>query len=318
MVKEVEFSNESEVLSNLENYSNAPDQPLYTGHIEDDGVTLKIKVHVPLLNELASQRKLILFYGSIDFDSKLVDYINIGETALDYRQTGNAVTDREYTFDISRVMIIPRKIYSTGGTSEITIELYTYESNLSTDYGSKTLSVPYSINNDVKYEYDRSTDGVYRLIMGDFDPWVSTRAYGVGDIVVNGTVLSVSLIDENLNVMTTTESWALATDDDILNYSRGITKYPPVRAFITDIMISRYSKYKLIRESIMSTSFKGYDDDTAYELTLLLQNLRERAKYKLITHKPIDAAYTLQTLKVASSPQTDVAKIHTYNIKYTT
>ena len=317
MVREVEFSNESEVLAKLENYSNAADQPLFEGYLEDDGTTLKIKTHIPLSGEAVAQRKLILYYGNVDFDTKTIDYINVAESDLDYRQDGQDITDRVYEFDLNKVLIIPRKIYSTGGTSEITIELYTYEANITTDYGSKTLSVPYSINNDVRYEYDKSTDGVYRLVMTDFDPWVSTRTYGTGDIVVSGGNLLMSNVDENSDLPDQT-SWTAPEDSDILYFSRGMTKYPPIRAFITDILISRYAKYALIRESLVSTSFKAHDDDRSFELTLLLQNLRERAKYKLITHKAIDAAYSLQTLKIASSPQTDTTKIHTYNIKYTT
>ena len=153
--------------------------------------------------------------------------------------------------------------------------------------------------------------------MTDFDPWTSTRTYGVGDIVVNGNTLIMSDIDENTDDPSQT-SWSTPDDSDILYFSRGMTKYPPIRGIITDMMISRYAKYSLIRESLISTSFKKYDDDKAFESTLLLQNLRERAKYKLLTHKAIDAAYSLQTLKIASSPQRDTTKIHTYNIKYTT
>lgn len=317
MVKEVEFSNESEVLAEDQNYSNAADQPLFEGHLTDSGVTLDVTVHIPLSGEAVAQRKLFLFYGNTDFDNKIIDYIKLEETDLDYRQSGEEITDKVYTFDLNRVLIIPRKVYSTGGTSEIVIELYTYEANITTDYGTKRLSVPYSITSDVKYEYDQSTDGVYRLVMVDFDPWVSTRTYNIGDIVESGGALMMSDVNENSDIVSES-SWSTPTDDDVLNFSRGVTKYPPTRAFITDMMISRYAKYKLIRDTLLSTSFKGYDDKEAYELTLLLQNLRERAKYKLLTHKPLDAAYSLQTLKVAYSPQTDTTKIHTYNIKYTT
>ena len=65
MVKEVEFSNESEVLAELENYSNAADQPLFDGYLEDEGTTLKVVIHTPLCGEAVAQRKLILF-GAIE------------------------------------------------------------------------------------------------------------------------------------------------------------------------------------------------------------------------------------------------------------
>ena len=316
MVKEVEFSNESEVLSDLELYSNAPDQPLYDGYLTDKGTTLNIVVHVPLLNPFASKRKLFLYFKNIDFGSKMVDCVKLQETDFDYRQPGQDVTDKLYQFDLNKVLLIPRKIYSTGGSSEITIELYTYEANLNTDYGSKTLSVPYTVNNDMKYKYDQSTDGIYCLVMADFDPWVFNRSYDIGDIAESNGTLIMSTINNNIDLVTST-SWLAPTDEDIFNFCRGVTKYPPIRAFITDMMISKFAKYKIIENSLLASSFKKYDDESAYELTLLMQNLRERAKYKLLTHKPIDAAYNLQTLKIASSPQTDVTKVNSYFIKYT-
>lgn len=317
MVKEVEFSNESEVLAPLENYSNAADQPLFDGSLSDSGITLNITVHVPLSGEAVAQRKLMLFFGDIDFDDTTMEYVKLEEQGLFFRQSGEEVTDKVYSFDLSSVLLIPRKIYSTGGSSEITIELYTYEANLTTDYGSKTLSVPYSITNDSKYEYEKSTDGVYRLVMTDFDPWVSTRTYGEGDIVVSGDSLLISTIDDNDDLVSE-GTWATPTDDEILNFSYGVTKFPPIRAFVTDILISRYAKYSIIKDLLLSTSFKEHDDDSAQELTLLLQNLRERAKFELLAHKPIESAYSLQMLKTASSPATDTTKVHTYNIKYTT
>lgn len=128
----------------------------------------------------------------------------------------------------------------------------------------------------------------------------------------------MSLVDNNTDDPTALDvtTWGTPDDDDIINFSRGATKYPPVRAYISDIMISRYAKYELIRKALTSTSFKAHDDANAYELTLLLQNLRERAKFKLMLHKPIDAAYCLQTLKTASAVQTDTTKSKVYNIKY--
>jgi hypothetical protein len=319
MVREVEFSNESEVLHPTKEYTNAPDQAMFEGYLESDCKLLNIKVHVPLSDDSVSQRKLFLYFGNVDYDNKMVDYINIGEKGPDFKVYGEDATDRVYQFDLSQVLIIPRKVYSTGGTSEIVIELYTYESNITTDYGSKTLSVPYSVHNTSKYEYDKSTDGIYRLIMIDFELWSITRSYGYGDIVIleDGSLV-MSTISYNTDDPTDPETttWTTPTDEDIFDYARGTTMYPPLRAIISNVLISRYAKYKLIREALLSTAFKAYDNAQAYEQVLLLQNLRERAKFKLMLHKPIDAAYCLQTLKTASAPMTDTTKIHTYNIKY--
>ena len=126
-----------------------------------------------------------------------------------------------------------------------------------------------------------------------------------------------SIIVNNSDI-TTTANWTAPTDADILYFSSGVTKTPPVRAFITDVLISKFAKYDIIKKSLLSTSFKEYDDEHAHEMTLFLQNLRERAKFQLLAHKPADAAYSLQLLKLTSSSDTDTTKIHTYDIKYTT
>ena len=316
MVKEVEFANILEVLAETQDYSNSGDQPLFTGKLSDDGVTLDISVHVPLLPELLAKRKLYLYFGNVDFENKLTDYVSLGESDFDYCQGIDGFTDIAYNFDLNKVLIIPRKVYNTGGTSEITVELYTYEANLGTDYGAKTLSVPYTMHSDTKYKYDKSTDGVYKLVMIDFEPWVATRTYGVGDVVYVDDGLLVSTIENNSD-LTTVGTWETATEDDILGYSYGGSVHPPLRSIISYMMISRYAKHNIIKESLLSVGFKSYDDSDAYEMTLLLQNLRERAKFKLLAHKPIDALYSLQMLKLASSKTTDTTKVHNYNIKYT-
>lgn len=316
MVKEVEFSNESEVLAAGELYSNAPDQPILDGYLEDDGTTLKIIVHSQLNHESVSKRQLFLFFGDIDFDNTSINYVNVGTSDLDYKVVGEDATDVEYTFDLSSVLVIPRKIYSTGGSSEITIELYTYEANLSADYGAKTLSVPYTVNNDTKYKYEKSTDGVYRLMTIDFEPWNPGVIYGIGDIVERNGSLIKSDVNENEDIPEY-YNWSAPTDEDITYFARGYTKNPPIRAFITDVMISRYAKYYVIAPVLLSTSFKNFDNDRSYELALLLQNLRELAKYRLLKHKPVDAAYTLQLLKTAAASTTDTTKVNSYNVKYT-
>ena len=319
MVKEVEFSNSSEILSESQEYSNSADQGLFEGTLTDDGLSLNIKVRVPLLAEVFAKRKLFLHFCNVDFDNKLSEFISLGETDADFCNNGGTeFTDKIYTFDLSDVVKIPRKIYNTGGTSEITIESYTYEANLSTDYGIKTLSVPYTITSDKKYSYDKSTDGVYRLITADFEPWVDTRSYSIGDVVMSNDALLVSLVNDNSDLVTIEGSWEAADDSAILNYCTGNTLWPPLRAIVTDMMISRYAKYGIIKDILVTTGYKDHDDEEAYNLTLLLQNLREKAKFNLIAHKPMDALYSLQTLKVASSPATDTTKVYNYNVKYTT
>ena len=326
MVKEVEFSNEVEVLASTEPYSNEVGQDLFEGHLENNGSRLHIVTHTPLKPSAIAKRKLFLFFGNIDFNSNSIEYIKIHESAFDYIQEGKSVTDNVYVFDLSRVLIIPRRVYNTAATSQLTIELYTYEANVITDYGTKRLSSPYSITSDVKYDYDVSTDGIYKLITIDFESWTPPKVYGVGDIIALNDVLLVSTIADNTNNIIAEEptdsepygiGWSVATEDDIAIYSLGTTLNPPLRSFITNIMISRYAKYNKIKNALLATSFKAHDDASAYELTALLQRFRENAKYKLLSHKVIDAAYELYRLHSAATKQEDTNKVHTYNIKYT-
>jgi len=322
MVKEVEFSIVSEIIDRNIPYSNSDDQSLIIGTLKENGTLLNIIPRIPLPTKIFAKRKLFLYFCNVDFDNKLTDRIKLGETDLDYcmRDEGE-FTDKVYEFDLSRVLIIPRKVYNTQGTSEITVELYTYEANINTDYGSKRLSVPYTITSDTKYEYDKSTDGIYKLLLIDFEEWVDDRTYNIGDIVSRGDTLLVSTQDNNVYNDTDAEwdtAWIEPTDEDIFTFNYGTTSNIPIRAIEFDLLISRYAKYGIIKDVLLSTGFKSYDDDNSYELVALLQSLREKAKFQLQAHKPIDSLYSLQMLKLASSVSTDTTKVRHHNIKYTT
>ena len=322
MVKEVEFSTVYEILADNVDYRNNHDQELFIGELAEEGTALTVLTRLTLPSEILAKRKLFLYFNNIDFDNKLIESIKIGETDFDFcmKDTGE-FTDKQVTFDLSRVLIIPRKVYNTQGSSEISIELYTYEANLTTEYGSKRLSVPYTINSDSKYKYDKSTDGVYELILIDFKPWSDTYVYDAGDIVEYNDTIIMSVIDNNTFTVTDQEwatSWITPDDSDLKNFSVGATTNKPARSITTNMLISRYAKYGIILNNLLSTNFKEYDDERSFELVSLLQSLREKAKFQLLNHKPIDALYSLQLLKLASSVSTDTTEVHNYNIKYTT
>lgn len=316
MVKEVEFSNTIVTLGEDQDYSNSPDQDLFVAHLSNSSKTLNVKVRVPLTPQEQATRKMYLQFANVDFISKEIEYLDLAESDFDHCTTTTQFTDKTYTFDISRVLTIPRRIYSTGSTSEITIELYTYEANITTDYGTKTLSVPYSITSNTNYKYNESTDGVYRFIMVDFEPFLTTRSYGIGDIVAVNDILYKSLIDNNTSEVTVTTAWRAPTKDEIIFYCQGTTKFPPIRGVVSHVMISRYAKYKIIKDILLATSFKEYDDIEAFSLVSLLQNIRERAKYQLLVNKPIEALKSLDLIHLDSSKFDDTTKVHTYKIQY--
>jgi len=310
MVREVEFSNFVELFGDQSHYlANVGDNPLIYGSLADGGKTLTVNLNINNPVTAGAKRIVYLYFGNIDFESRLTDYIELP----DYN-----MVDGAYVFDLSKVLTIPRKIYNTRGTSEIVIELYTYEANITTDYGTKRLSVPYSIDSSPKYEYDQSTDGIYRIYVVDIAPWNSSTIYNSEDIVVHNDVLYMSLYDNNQgNIPPDPILWAAPDKEAIIDYIYGTTSNPPLASIISDMLISRYAKYNLILNSMTRIGFKPYDNEFAFQKTALLQMFREKAMFHLMNHKPIDAAAALQQLKLAYSDLADTTNVRTYNIKYT-
>ena len=318
MVKEVEIASVYEQLAVAQDYSIVPYAKVLDGYLSDEGMTFHLKVDAPLPNSGVGARKIFLHFVNVDFDNNLTQNVKLGETELD--SCPNILEGRpttEYTFDLSEVVKIPRKIYNTTGTSEIVVELYTYEANLSTDYGSKRLSVPYTITSDTKYKYDKSTDGIYQITLVDFPSWSQHINYQEGDIVFESERLLISLQNNNNMPPNDNDWWGVPTEEELLKYATGTTVHLPLRVMIADMMITRYAKYGIIKDVLMETSFKPYNDDVAIEKVGLLQSIRDRAKINLYKHKPINALYDLQLLKQASSNFTDKTEIHNYDIKYT-
>jgi len=314
MVQEVEFSNNLELLNPAYGYSDNPNQLMFDG-VLSNAKTLQITVGNALPTDAEGKRKLLLYYGNVSFDNNLVDYTLLGETDLDSDSVGDQY-NKVYEFDLSKVIMIPRRVYNNQGTSEITIQLFTYEANLTTDYGSKRLSVPYSISNESNYEYSDSTDGVYKLVMIDFKAHNNALKYNIGDIVSYLDGIYISLVNGNESLPSTND-WGAPTEAQILEFSYGGSANPPLTSVISDIMVSRYAKYNYILTTLLKTGFKEYDNKYAYELTSLLQSIREKALVNLLDHKPLQAAYELQQLKRASSTNNQQSKVRTYTINYT-
>jgi len=318
MVKEVEIANIYEYFEAGKQYSISDTQPIFEASLSNEGIDLHLDVYAPLPSQLEGGRKIYLWFGNIDFDNLLVDYVLIQETEMD-SCIGLAIGRSKvtYDFDLYKVVTIPRKIYNTQGTSEIIVELYTYEANITTDYGYKRLSVPYTITSDSKYKYDKSTDGMYRLAMIDFPKYDTQEIYYTGDIVVWADGLLMSTVDNNTEVPDTGINWKVPEEEDIINFASGYSVHRPLRAIISHMLISRYAKYAMIKDAIEASSFKDYDDGFANSLANFMQAYRERAKMKLLANRPIDAAYELQQLKLAYSGMADKTKIRNFNIKYT-
>jgi len=257
-----------------------------------------------------SIRRFFLHFNNIDFSNKLTNLTKLEQLETD---------DGSVKFDLSKVLMIPRKVYDTNSSSELLIELYTYEANLTTDYGTKRLSVPYSISWNSEYSYETSTDGVYQLRMIDFNVWSLTTIYQTGDIVAAplGDALYVSKVDANIGHVPSDnpELWGTPTDEEIIDYSNG-AETPPAAAISANGIISRYAKYNYIAPAFKRTTYKEYDDDRASICVVTLQMLREKALFYLMRNQPISAAYMLHLLKLRNNEFVTNTKVHTSNIKY--
>ena len=320
MVKEVEFSNSVEIHTSDLELTMRQDIPTFEGYLENDGMDLTLISNIPLLREELGSRKVLVYYVDLDYENSITKWIHLFSSQAASCSTG-LVAMAEYKIDLKPVTEIPKTLYRTGATTDIIIEIYTYEANITTDYGSKILSAPYTVETNELYKYDKSTDGIYRVFLVDIPKWYADGVYFIDDVVeLNGGFYKA--IVDNLSGVTPTDPdadqyWEVATDEDIRVYGMGNTANPPLRSVISDMMITRYAKYGIIGEHIEQMSYKEFDNDEVYQTISLLQSYRERAKYLLMQHKPIDALQNLSMLKESSLKLNDTAEVRTYNIKFT-
>ena len=320
MVKEVEFSNSIETHDSELDLVVKQGMPAFDGYLENDGINLMLTANVPLPNRFFGSRKVLVYYVNVDYENSTTNWMNIFSSTADSCSTdqSNLLT---YTVDLKPVTEVPKTLYRTGATTDIIIEIYTYEANITTEYGSKVLSAPYTVETNELYKYDKSTDGIYRVILVDIPMWKSATTYFIGDIVeINGGFYKA--ISDSIQGIIPTEPdavgyWEVATDEDIRIFGTGNTTNPPLRSISSDMMISRYAKYGIIGEYIEKVSYKEYDNDEVYRAITTLQSYRERAKYLLLQHKPIDAFQSLAALKESSLKLNDTAEVRKYNIKLT-
>jgi hypothetical protein len=319
MVKEVEFSNFIETYNSEQDLSIGIDVPSFEGYVYNDGMNLRLISNTALPAETAGARKLMVYYGNVDFEVMQVEWHQIHSTDLHTCST-IAHAKIPYNIDLSKVATIPKKIYNVGGTSDIVIEIYTYEANITTDYGSKRLSAPYTVENNDQFKYDKSTDGIYRIILCDIPQWHHMVEYNVGDLVTLDNAIYYAL---KVNTAIPPQDpdnrlyWRPATDDDVREYAFGNAANPPIKSIISDMLISHDAKYGIIGEYIEQIGYKDHDDAKAYEVITILQSYREIARHELLQHKPINALYQLFNLRIEASRLRDKTEVRVYNIKYT-
>ncbi len=314
MVAEVEIRNtvESVKIGSLyPPYTTDPEVGMVTGWVSNNGQLLHIDVNRELVSGYA--RIMYLYYSIVDTDYRKVDYnlIKVADVVtLDMEATA-------YEFDISSVLTIPRRTNRVVDINEITIDLFTYEANI-TDatgtaiYGTKRLSVPYSSEADASVAFPTSTDGWYPIGLVDYlskDMLVAnTVIFNEGDLVYwtnddVDPVLSTGVykaLTTTLSGPLTEDKWIEATDEDIMKFFT----LPPNAAATSAVtvvganaIISRYVKKEYIADVLPRVSYKTGDDKRALYSLMKLMAIRENSILKLEKGDMVSASYLLDTIR---------------------
>lgn len=292
MVREVEISNQFELLNDDADYSEELGTDIFSGTLANDGKDLTINISKEM--PPSGVRKLLLYHGDVDFMTQSVKYNHIESVE---------VIDTNYTFDISSILSTPRRIADTADSVQALVQFYTYEANISTDYGTKKVTVPYSTS--AMLPNRESTDGILKLYLIDFNDWYFDISYMIGDVVVQGGLLYTSMSDYNISHSpdATPENWELTTDEYLTEYAYGATETQPLNSIISDVLISREAKYSYILPKLQKSSFNPVDDAAMHKSAMLLTMLRDNATLLLLEHKPVGAAYALEQLYAAADMQ---------------
>lgn len=312
MISEVEIRNTVEsvkVGSGYPPYTTDAEIAMLTGWVTDDGQLLHVDVNREKMGAYA--RIVYLYYCVVDTDYRKVDYnlIHVSDPVLaDAEATA-------YQFDISSVLTIPRRTNRIVDVNEITIDLFTYEANI-TDctgtaiYGQKRLSVPYSTEMDASVVFPISTDGLYPIGVIDYasrDMLSNTTLFKKGDLVYwstnvedppNPTGVYKALVD-TMSSPDTDGMWTAATDADIMKF---YTIPPGLSTSAATIIgansiISRYVKKEYISDILSRISYKANDDKRALYSLMKLMSLRELSILKLEQGDVVSAAYLLDVLR---------------------
>ena len=310
MVKEVEiYINTSSVKtgSGFPPYPSDPANKVVSAFLTNSGKALTIDVHRKVSGHYI--RFVHLWYALLDEVNNNVDYTllesqniisSVGEDVPD----GAVLTFMETssTFDISSVLTIPRAVYQGNTNREITLDLFTYEANITSCdgtalYGKKRLSVPYKATMEPDSTLATSTDGWYPIGVIDYlarDNNGSNYEYieegdvvfwydgdGLGGYPTVGQLrtgkLYVALRRNNVNSNSAAD-WAEATEADALRMS-SMPLSPALGSaaavFGIDGLITRYIKKYIILDIMKKAAFKR--DRRSVDTLTYIVTLREQA-----------------------------------------
>lgn len=324
MIKEVEFQNIAETVKvgdEYVGYTTDPALDMFDGFLTDDGKTLTVDVNREI--PVGHARQVTLYYGNVDFSTSRIEYVKLGSTNLLTNDPSVSYVGSSHKFDLSAVFIIPQRLATRVPINNITIDLFTYEANVVDINGDpiyqKRLSVPYKAVGDASTDFAQSTDGWYVLGTVDYkiqdireQPLIQ---YLKGDIIywydsleVNPLIDGPPIVYGDLWIATEdvygppgelNNLWVIPTEEELLNFI--LIPRPPAitrcaTVVHTDLLISRYAKQYFIAEVLRRTSFKPYDDDTAWYMADLLSSMREMALNYLQKGDATKAKFMIDTI----------------------
>lgn len=304
MVREVEIRPKhfSDIVGQIHGYVNRttyedPTLQKASGILSDDGNTLDISLNLNSTGNEFTATVFLLDYNTVDYSNR-----NIVNTALtDIKvATGNPINLNYNSIDLSSVLQIPKPTVIDTFEQSINIELFTYEANVITDYGSKRLSVPYKVNSVGDVTLNSSTDGLYTLHYANVRLWNTASQYMAGQITVHNNVAYVCKVGNTNQHITNSYYWEYATEDDIRNFTGGSTTGRESDSLITaqfSMLISRDFKQTLLYDLLNAVSFRTHDDSNTLTVLELMRTYRELSAIYLGEGDAVKAHYFLEKAK---------------------
>lgn len=310
MVKEVEVSNTTEI---LEDYlqapiDTAPEDTVYAT-LSGNGINMTVVIKRELKEGYV--RKVALYYMLPKFEQQMVAEYLLGffGPSVIIGDEDNDIDDQTtYTFDLSPVL---RTIVHTApeqlADDTITVRLYTYEANIDTDYGTKTLHVPYTVSYPSNFIVPASTDGWYTLRTSDIQIYNNTTQYYANDIVwyTNGTDSAYynCIADSLGNLPTNSTYWSAMTEEEERNlYEFGHDITPTIPTLLnTNLLITRYIKQKYIYELLVRSNYKRADNIPIVTMLEKLFAMREAAVVHMDQGNPIMARHMLDLITIENN-----------------
>ena len=281
-------------IRNFESQVNSGDHPTLSGHLSNDGETLHVSIDRDINTGFV--REYQLWYTIFDHERRTQAYEYLGNDNI---QLPGEEADPE--FDLSPVLEIFVKRPAQITSDTIDIEIYTYEANVETAYGTKRLSVPYSITAFDEIGHPDSTDGVYLMKVQDYALYGAAVPYMIGDVVYDSdsSALYRALADNTGTPVTDTDFWEALTTEMKLEMA-----LLPSEDDISDMVINSYVlntrnvKKSYVLPLLSRTSFKKHDDIEAVKAVQRVTALRHSTLVYIESFDPIRAGYVLSVIPV--------------------